>query len=817
MLLVGWDAADWKIINPLIAQGKMPALAGLLANGSHGNLVTLDPPISPMLWTSIATGKRPYKHGIHGFTEASPDGKTARPVRVTSRTAKAVWNILNDNELKTNVIGWWPSHPAEKLYGVAVSNFFGVEVENGGDAILEESIYPPELKEDLQACIVKPAELTSEMLFPFFPDAGTINSANDAILRSVMRILAQTASIHAAATYLMENTEWQFTAVYFDAIDHLCHLAMKYHPPKMDAISEEDFTKYHYIVEAGYRFHDMMLQRLIELAGEDCAIMLVSDHGFESGEKRKLALPQEPGAPALEHNPYGVFIASGPGFKHEPVYGASLLDITPTILSYFNLPQGQDMDGKVLPVFEEPILSKPIHSYENLVFGKDPDVPQIRATPIDAQLLNQLEALGYIDTLENRSAKSLLAENEYYLARSLADGGLLEQALETMEKLVFAFPDVERYANFKASLLLRRGDFNGLESFISTWKNSSYRSYLTGLFHLQSGKPKLALATFDKLAALDDDALIIQMARASLQAGDVEQAQNLAAKAKLINPHNNAALNLLGELALQQENWEEALENFFASLKLLYYQPQVHYNIGTALYWLGYYADAITALKLTLQFRPGHLAAQELLREILIEKLDRSEEWEEFQTEKLPKPIIVVTGHPRSGTSMMMQMLQAGGIEVLTDEVRTSDENNKKGYLELEAVKKIAQDQSFLHESMGKAVKIVIPLLRIIQPFYPMKVIWMEREHASTLKSQQKMRRKPLGHADFALVSKMMAEEERMLTWLNLYPHISYLNIKYEQALLNPADTANKISRFLNLEFDVIKAAKSIDQSLKHY
>ncbi|HVU38011.1 MAG TPA: alkaline phosphatase family protein, partial [Opitutales bacterium] len=68
VLLVGWDAADWKIIRPLIAQGKMPAVASLLEQGAHGNLATLTPVLSPMLWTSIATGQRPFKHGIHGFT-----------------------------------------------------------------------------------------------------------------------------------------------------------------------------------------------------------------------------------------------------------------------------------------------------------------------------------------------------------------------------------------------------------------------------------------------------------------------------------------------------------------------------------------------------------------------------------------------------------------------------------------------------------------------------------------------------------------------------------------------------------------------------
>ena len=73
LLLVGWDAADWKVIDPLLAKGEMPHLARLLQQGVRGNVATIQPPLSPMVWTSIATGKRPPKHGIFGFTEPTPD------------------------------------------------------------------------------------------------------------------------------------------------------------------------------------------------------------------------------------------------------------------------------------------------------------------------------------------------------------------------------------------------------------------------------------------------------------------------------------------------------------------------------------------------------------------------------------------------------------------------------------------------------------------------------------------------------------------------------------------------------------------------
>ena len=82
VLLIGWDAADWKVANPLMDAGRMPNLARFVEQGVMGNMATLHPPYSPMLWTSIATGVRPFKHGVLGFTEPTPDGQGVMPVSI---------------------------------------------------------------------------------------------------------------------------------------------------------------------------------------------------------------------------------------------------------------------------------------------------------------------------------------------------------------------------------------------------------------------------------------------------------------------------------------------------------------------------------------------------------------------------------------------------------------------------------------------------------------------------------------------------------------------------------------------------------------
>ena len=115
VLLIGWDAADWKVIEPLMEQGRMPHTRALVERGAMGNLTTLRPVLSPMLWTSIATGKRPFNHGIHGFAESVPGGGGIRPISSLSRTCCALWNRLHLEGKIRHVVGWWPSHPAEPI------------------------------------------------------------------------------------------------------------------------------------------------------------------------------------------------------------------------------------------------------------------------------------------------------------------------------------------------------------------------------------------------------------------------------------------------------------------------------------------------------------------------------------------------------------------------------------------------------------------------------------------------------------------------------------------------------------------------------
>lgn len=188
-----------------------------------------------------------------------------------------------------------------------------------------------------------------------------------------------------------------------------------------------------------------------------------------------------------------------------------------------------------------------------------------------------------------------------------------------------------------------------------------------------------------------------------------------------------------------------------------------------------------------------------------------------FQSEER-RTITVVSGLPRSGTSMMMKMLEAGGIPPLTDEIREADADNPKGYFEFERVKKLDKgDDDWLTRAEGKAVKVISALLQHLPPGYDYRVIFMERHMSEILASQRKMlvRR---GEADEMEDEKMSDLFEKHLQqvkgWLAQQENVSVLYVHYSEALADARSQAERVKRFLGADLDVDKMAGAVDPNL---
>lgn len=452
VLLVGWDAADWKVITPLMDAGAMPNLQKFADHGVIGNLSTLYPVLSPMLWTSIATGKRANKHGIHGFAEPDPITGGVRPVTATGRKTRAIWNMLNLNGKRSNVIGWWPSFPAEPINGVMVANHYQKAAGGPDDPwpMRKATVHPDDLHATLGGLRVHPHDITEQQLLPFVPGAAKIDQSKDGRLAGIARILAECSSVHAAVTAVMQYKPWDFTAVYYDAIDHFSHGFMRYHPPRLSWISEADFSLYRDVIKTAYQFHDMMLGTLMYLAGEDTTVILVSDHGFHPDHLRPREVPNEPAGPAEEHRPFGIFAALGPGIRRdELVYGASLLDVTPTILTLFGLPVGRDMDGKPLLGALQPVDPLYIDSWDGLT-GDDGSHPgDLKTDAADEhEALQQLVDLGYIEVPDDEqqvAVANTVKELRYNLARDLFGARRYLEAAPLLDELWNKHPSESRF------------------------------------------------------------------------------------------------------------------------------------------------------------------------------------------------------------------------------------------------------------------------------------------------------------------------------------------------------------------------------------
>ena len=468
VLLIGWDAADWKVIHPLLDAGKMPNLEKLVSRGVIGNLATLRPDLSPMLWTSIATGKRPFKHGILGFTEPTPGGDGIRPVTNLGRKCRAIWNMLTLCGLRCHVAGWWPSHPVEPISGVMISNHFQRATAKHGDPwpVPPSSVHPARIIGNLEKLRTHPQELDPGLVQLFVPDLFEIDQEKDRRIETLARTIAESVTIRDVMGAVMHHEPWHFGAVYFDAIDHFCHAFMRYHPPRLEWVPEKDYDLYHEVIEAAYRLHDVHLGMLMKFVPEDGYIMLISDHGFQSDHLRPRSVPLEPAGPAIQHRPYGIFVLAGPDVKRdERIYGASLLDICPTILSIYGLPIGEDMDGKPLVnAFDSPPEVLTIPSWEGVEGGPDgAHSPETRLDPVASrEALQQLVELGYIDPVDENRDKAVahaVRELEYNQARSYMDASLHAEAIPILKKLVATYPDQPRYGVQLATCLQAVGRF----------------------------------------------------------------------------------------------------------------------------------------------------------------------------------------------------------------------------------------------------------------------------------------------------------------------------------------------------------------------
>ncbi|WP_375466428.1 alkaline phosphatase family protein [uncultured Methylobacterium sp.] len=635
MLLVGWDAADWQVIHPLLDAGRMPHLQRLVEGGTMGTLHSLQPMLSPILWTSIATGKRAYGHGVHGFIEPTPDRAGVRPVGTRTRTCKALWNILSQSGLRSVVCGWQASHPAEAVRGAAVSSRFalppaGARPDDWPPA--ENAVQPPALAGELADLRLHPAEIEGAMIQALVPRAAELDQSDPAVqhrLNFLRERLAELLGTHAVATELLATQDWDFGAVYYECIDQVGHEFMPFHPPRLPEISETDFGWYRDVMTHLYLFHDQMLGRLVELAGPEARVLVVSDHGFESGARR----PRGPVEPAQWHRAQGIFVLHGPGVQADArVEGATLLDIAPTVLALLGLPAGNDMEGRVLvSAFGDPppaILPR-IPSWER-VPGEDgrPGPATGEEDPAAAQAaLRQLAELGYIDPPGEDALRAVAraeAEADFNLAAAFIEGGRASEARLLLLRLTDRYPDETRYwrslvaACFAAGVPTEAAP--ALAALERLEPGRAQTVVLRGLLAWARDDLAGCQAAWDEAERLapDDPTTQTYLGRLYLRRRQWADAERAFGRALALDPESAEANYGLSVALPRQgrERVEPGIEYALRAVGLRHEFPEAHFQLGALLSRLGWYDRAVQAFEITLRLRPGFVVAHRYLARI---------------------------------------------------------------------------------------------------------------------------------------------------------------------------------------------------------
>lgn len=396
VLLVGIDGASPRISGPLLREGRLPTLAALAARGASGPLRSSLPLFSPRVWTTIATGKTPEKHGIRSFGRPGPDG-TMQLYRSSDRRTHALWNIVSDAGLRVGVVNWWTTHPPERIDGVMVTDhLFPEELANLGEFMHVEV--------DPRGVPVQPADWLERVLAqlgreePLTTVANPFDPPRDLPEWVASDYLARRFRFDGALTRIALEIEAELRPdvlmVLLPGIDKVSHYLWGasepddvypfgvFYPPERKQAALAALQDY-------YVYTDGLIGLLVSQYGPDDLVLVVSDHGFEAGP----GLFRITGIHKTKAAWDGVAFAAGPGVPAGATTdGFRVVDVTPTILAWLGLPLGRDMDG---------------HPAAFLARSPPPPIDTWDGTPIErvgapspeaeGRLVEELRSLGYLE------------------------------------------------------------------------------------------------------------------------------------------------------------------------------------------------------------------------------------------------------------------------------------------------------------------------------------------------------------------------------------------------------------------------------------
>jgi predicted AlkP superfamily phosphohydrolase/phosphomutase len=269
VFIVGWDGATFDLIEPWVAQGKLPNIAAVLQNGTHGELRSTLPPMTFTAWSSFMTGKNPAKHGIYDFTRQRPGSYDLEFVNGGQRKTPSFWKLLSDAGRKVVSISVPCTYPPEKVDGVMLSGFDAAGLGGSSAKLDARGMYPPEMYNELEQAV-------GGHPIGSFPVAEINAGDPEAAVKKILDVIGRKA---ATAKYLIQKYDWDCAMILFGESDGSGHHFWKYCDPHSPQFCYEPPSMRDSILRV-YEELDRQLGELKKLLPEDTTLLMMSDHGF---------------------------------------------------------------------------------------------------------------------------------------------------------------------------------------------------------------------------------------------------------------------------------------------------------------------------------------------------------------------------------------------------------------------------------------------------------------------------------------------------------------------------------------------------------
>lgn len=564
LVIVGVDGGDWMNLKPLVVKGRLPNFKRLLEEGATGPLRTIEPMLSPLLWTTIATGKYPEDHGVLNFTIADPETGKKVPITRYYRKADAFWNIVGDYGRKVCVAGWLATHPAEKINGTMVTDKVGylAYTSPDEDERRDGDVYPENRLDEISALVERGRDVDYEEISPFlhigreeFENNRSLEFDPKNSINTFILLYASTKTYLNIGLHLLEQDAPDVLAVYFEWVDAASHLFMLHSAPRLPDVDETDYQKYKDAVEQSYVYQDRLLGRFMDAVDDETVLMVISDHGFKSGASRLKNRPEIwAGNAAKWHRLDGIIGLYGNGIKKGyEITQASILDVAPTILALQGLPAAADMPGKALVEALEDDLAGRVSSNVVATLQRDRGEEKpasLAAGTASAETMKKLEALGYL-TPDNADAHNNLGQR--YQQR-----GEYLKAIEEYEKALALNPVFHPVYNNMAVCFGKLKRFDDAErallKAIEIKPNDFYAMNNLAVTYMSTGRLEDALKMAERIVAVEPGYANghITLGSVCAMTGRYDRAEKAFETALTLEPGNEKAAENLRRLRQQK-------------------------------------------------------------------------------------------------------------------------------------------------------------------------------------------------------------------------------------------------------------------------